>query len=116
MYKDYLVKVEELSEFVLSLNSDECDYKPDSGTWSIREVVAHLADCEAQAYCRYRSIVADADAKIMNHDEWQAWNASLANHLVPCDVALKLLSLNATANMNLLRSFSARGLSADRRS
>jgi hypothetical protein len=48
------------------------DFKPSPARWSIREIMIHLADSEANAYTRCRKILAESGSEIMvyNQDKW----------------------------------------------
>ncbi|HLK22004.1 MAG TPA: DinB family protein [Bryobacteraceae bacterium] len=54
----------------------ELDYAPEPGKWSIRQIVAHLADSEMVAGMRLRRIIAEDNPKIEAYDE-KAWAANL---------------------------------------
>jgi hypothetical protein len=48
------------------------DFKPSPERWSIREIMIHLADSEANGYTRCRKILAESGSEIMvyNQDKW----------------------------------------------
>lgn len=54
----------------------EVDYAPEPGKWSIRQIVAHLADAEIVATMRLRQILAEDDPKIQAWDQ-NAWAVKL---------------------------------------
>jgi len=54
----------------------ELDFAPEPGKWSIRQVVAHLADSEIVATMRVRQIVAEDNPKLEAWDQ-QAWATKL---------------------------------------
>lgn len=54
----------------------EVDYVPESGKWSIRQIVAHLADAELVAAMRLRQIVAEDSPKLEAFDQ-DAWTRNL---------------------------------------
>jgi hypothetical protein len=41
----------------------------DSGGWSARQVIHHVADSEAQSYARLRRLIAEPGAQIQGYDE-----------------------------------------------
>ncbi len=48
------------------------DFKPGPDRWSIREIVVHIADSEANSYIRGRCAIAEPGAAVMayNEDQW----------------------------------------------
>jgi len=54
----------------------ELDYAPKPGAWSVRQIMAHLADSETVAAYRLRRILAEANPVIMAYDQ-DAWAAKL---------------------------------------
>src|SRR5450432_3658311 len=54
----------------------ELDYVPESGKWSIRQIVAHLADSEMVAGVRMRQIIAENRPRLEAFDQ-DAWTANL---------------------------------------
>jgi hypothetical protein len=54
----------------------ELDFKPGPGTWSIRQIVAHLADAEMVAGMRLRRIIAEDTPKLEAYDQ-DAWANNL---------------------------------------
>jgi len=54
----------------------EVDYVPEPGKWSIRQIVAHLADAEIVATMRLRQLIAEENPKIEAWDE-NAWASNL---------------------------------------
>jgi hypothetical protein len=54
----------------------ELDYVPEPGKWSIRQIVAHLADAEMVAGARLRRIIAEDNPRIEAFDQ-NAWVANL---------------------------------------
>ena len=54
----------------------EVDFAPQPGQWSIRQIVAHLADAEIVATMRLRQILAEDDPKLQAWDQ-NAWATKL---------------------------------------
>ncbi len=52
------------------------DFKPGPDRWSIREIVVHIADSEANSYIRCRRAIAEPGAAVMAYDEDQ-WATGL---------------------------------------
>ena len=55
---------------------DMRDFKPGPDRWSIREIVVHIADSEANSYIRCRRAIAEPGAAVMAYDENQ-WATGL---------------------------------------
>src|SRR5512138_3140305 len=53
---------------------EEEDFAPAPGKWTVKQVVAHLADVELVAAHRYRQVIAESEPTLvaMNQDEWAA--------------------------------------------
>lgn len=54
----------------------ELDFSPEPGKWSIRQIVAHLADAEIVATMRLRQILAEENPKLEAWDQ-DAWVKNL---------------------------------------
>jgi hypothetical protein len=52
------------------------DYKPGPERWSIREILVHIADSEANSYIRCRRAIAEPGGGVMAYDEDQ-WARAL---------------------------------------
>lgn len=65
-------------------------YKPSNGTWSIHEIILHLADSEANAYIRCRRYIAEPGASITKFDGKQ-WADTLAYFHQSTTEALKII-------------------------
>src|SRR5215467_6200623 len=50
----------------------ELDFKPGEGKWSVRQIACHLADSEAVAVMRFRSILAEDNPVLQAYDQ-EAW-------------------------------------------
>lgn len=54
----------------------ELDFAPEPGKWSIRQIVAHLADAEIVATMRLRQLIAEQNPKMEAWDQ-NAWATNL---------------------------------------
>lgn len=54
----------------------EVDYVPEPGKWSIRQIVAHLADSEIVATMRVRQLIAEENPRLEAWDQ-NAWATNL---------------------------------------
>jgi len=76
---------------------DQIEQRPAPAKWSIREIVAHLADCELVFGFRLRQTLAE-DHPILQPFDQERWAARYANH--DFDAALRMF--DAARNWNLL--------------
>lgn len=80
----------------------EIDYSLDERSWSLRQIAAHLADCEVAAAWRFRRLIADPDPVLEAFDE-KLWAANLGyNRRHPADCLKSFLHLR-TENHDLLQ-------------
>jgi uncharacterized damage-inducible protein DinB len=77
------------------------------GKWSAREIVCHLADCEAVFAFRLRQTLAE-DRHVIQPFDQEAWAKRYANYSV--EAALATFSALRQWNLVLVRSFSAADL------
>lgn len=54
----------------------EIDFTPEAGKWSIRQIVAHVADAEIVGAMRLRRIIAEENPKLEAYDQ-DAWAKNL---------------------------------------
>ncbi len=54
----------------------ELDFAPEPGKWSVRQIVAHLADAEIVAAGRFRRVIAEDNPAITAYDQ-DAWAKNL---------------------------------------
>src|ERR1700746_2813335 len=54
----------------------ELDWAPEPGKWSIRKIIAHLADSEIVATTRFRRVIAEENPKLEAYDQ-NAWAEKL---------------------------------------
>ncbi len=61
-----------LSEQISKIPPKAITHKPSDGSWSIAEVIVHLADAEAHAFVRGKKIIAESGGKVCvyNHLIW----------------------------------------------
>lgn len=52
------------------------DYRPDQKAWSVRQIVAHLADSEMEGGVRFRRIIAEDHPTLVAYDQ-DAWAENL---------------------------------------
>ncbi|PCJ55339.1 MAG: hypothetical protein COA79_21085 [Planctomycetota bacterium] len=98
-YEKLLTEISGLDQTILK-------FKPTTSSWSIHEIIVHLADSEAQSYVRFRTIIADSSPLIANHDE-NAWSDKLLNANASLEDALMMIKLIRKINYLLLTSLSS---------
>lgn len=77
---------------------------PETGAWSAREVVHHLADSETNSYVRLRRLLAQpAGTTIQGYDE-DAWSRALAYDRRPIDASLAVFRAVRSSSAELLRA------------
>jgi uncharacterized damage-inducible protein DinB len=94
-----------LRALAADLSPDEVDRAPAPGKWSIREIVAHLADCELVFAFRLRQALAPAAGEphaIIQPFDQDAWAQRYAAYDLAS--ALDLFQGARTWNMQLLRT------------
>ncbi len=67
---------EVLATLMTGAAGPELDYRPEPGQWSVRQIVAHLADSEIVGGDRCRRIIAEDNPTLIGYDQ-NAWAANL---------------------------------------
>jgi len=88
--------VEHLHSLVDPLTPAQADHSPAQGKWSIREIIAHLADCELVFSFRLRQTLA-IDHPIIQPFDQGVWGERYAAY----DLASGLALFTAARNWNL---------------
>ncbi len=96
----------------------ELDYVPEPGKWSIRQIVAHLADAEMVAGTRLRRIIAEDHPRIEAFDQ-NAWATNLDYTRRKTSQALETFRRIRGENYELLKdlppqAFEREGLHSER--
>ena len=96
----------------------ELDYVPEPGKWSIRQIVAHLADAEMVAGTRLRRIIAEDNPRIEAFDQ-NAWATNLDYTRRKTSQALETFRRIRGENYELLKdlppqTFEREGLHSER--
>ncbi len=90
-----------LKELMEEIPETAWAYKPDADTWSIRQIVHHLADSEVFAYIRLRKLIAENGARLNVFDQY-AWAEELKYQEQEPRLALDLYLLLNRLNADLL--------------
>ena len=67
---------EVLAVVLTGVFGEEIDYTPGPGKWSVRQIVAHLADSEMVAAHRFRQVIAEPNPTLVAWDQ-NAWAQNL---------------------------------------
>lgn len=65
-----------LAVVLTGVYGEETDFTPGAGKWSIRQIIAHLADAELAAAHRFRQVIAEDNPTLIAFDQ-DAWAANL---------------------------------------
>ncbi len=77
--------------------------RPAAGKWSIREIVAHMADAELAIGWRFRNMIATPGVHLQWWDE-HLWSEACSYARVPVPQSLRLFRSLRESNLHLLRS------------
>jgi len=96
----------------------ELDYVPGPGKWSIRQIVAHLADSEMVAGMRLRRIIAEDHPRLEAYDQ-NAWTSNLDYTRRKTSQALETFRRIRAENHDLLKdlppqAFEREGIHSER--
>lgn len=94
-----------LRDAVRSVSPDEATTRSAPGTWSIHELVVHLADSDAIAIDRMKRVVTEDDPPLLNADEC-AYIERLHSHDQSMEDALTLFEVNRRQWARVLRRLS----------
>jgi hypothetical protein len=86
---EYLKGYEQLINTLDPLPREVFDYKPSESKWSIREIVAHIVDCEINAYIRFRMAIAENGNTVTAYNQ-DKWASSLLYEIQSIDDDLEL--------------------------
>ena len=79
------------------------DYRPDKDTWSIHEILVHLADSEVSGYVRYRKAIAETGSAIIAYNQ-EAWATELSYLTQNPNDAVELFRWLRVMSYSLLRA------------
>src|SRR5262245_2219245 len=109
---------DKLVQLTKGLTDDALSHKPAPGKWSIREIVAHLADDELVGAYRIRLILSSSGTAIQAFDQAR-WAETGRYNSIDLAVSLNLFRTLREANLSLFKLLSAEewsrfGLHAER--
>lgn len=90
------------SRTIAGLTRDQLLAHPVAGTWSIQQIVVHLADCEAVFADRIKRVVAEERPRLEAFDE-NLWMKSLATASRPAEECAALIGLTRRQVATILR-------------
>ena len=95
----------------------EVDFAPE-GKWSVRQIMAHLADAEVVGAMRFRQVIAENDPKLQAYDQ-EAWANQLDYAKRKPSQSLETFRRTRSENYELLAGmpedvFARRGLHSER--
>ena len=82
----------QLREAVDHLPAEALDFRPAPGSWTLREVVVHVAEAELHGYLRARFAMAQEGVTVLPFEQ-DAWVSSFAGADQPLDEVLDLFRL-----------------------
>lgn len=102
----YATFPEQIAAAVAELTPEQLLAIPAPGSWSVQQVLIHLADSEVIGYERLRRIIAEDYPPLQPYDE-EAWGNNLYYHQQDPQLALALFSLLRQASAALLKQLPA---------
>ena len=78
-------------------------YRAAPDSWTIHEIVVHIADSEANSYARCRRLIAEPGSTVMAYDE-MAWAQRLNYHAQSPETALELFKQLRAASYALIKT------------
>lgn len=94
-----------LLDVLYNIPTEAIDFKPSPEKWSIREIIIHLADSEANAYVRIKKALAENGSPVTAYDQ-DKWASKLHYDSQSIDENLELFKMlrNLTCKLlNLIR-------------
>ncbi|MDR3665677.1 MAG: hypothetical protein P4L35_02425, partial [Ignavibacteriaceae bacterium] len=69
MLLSYLQGIDDFINVLPEFPKKMWDFKPAPNRWSIKEIILHMADSEANAYVRCRKIIAENGSNVLAYDQ-----------------------------------------------
>jgi hypothetical protein len=93
----------EFLKIVQELNEAELD-SSSSGGWTVRQVIHHVADSEAQSYARLRRLIAEPGTLIQGYDEG-GWgeNETLGYKELPVAPSLEVFEAVRASSLEIIK-------------
>ncbi|MBV6513140.1 MAG: DinB family protein [Ignavibacteriales bacterium] len=103
LLNDYRNGYKKITEAMKAIPFELWDYKPSPEKWSVREILIHLADSEANGYVRCRKILSEPGSELMVFDQ-DKWAGALQYSGQDIDMAMILFKTLREANFRMLAS------------
>jgi hypothetical protein len=87
-------------------------WRPETGRWSVYEVVCHCADAETNAAARIRYLVAEENPVLQAFDQ-DRWAKVLDYHSQKIELALAAVDVMRAQTVNLLKQMSEEAWAAE---
>ena len=101
MLLSYLQGIDDFINVLPEFPKKMWDYKPAPNRWSIKEIILHMADSEANSYVRCRKIIAENGSNIMVYDQ-DKWAENLKYRDQNIETSLELFKQLRLNTYNLL--------------
>ena len=97
--REFLNTVQGLSDADLDVSN--------SGAWTARQVIHHVADSEAQSYARLRRLIAEPGTQIQGYDEG-GWgeNETLGYKDLPIEPSLAVIKAVRASSLEIIKRLS----------
>jgi hypothetical protein len=105
MLLSYHQGIEEFINVLPEFPKKMWDYKPAPNRWSIKEIILHMADSEANSYVRCRKIIAENGSNVMGYDQ-DKWAENLKYKDQNIETSLELFKQLRLNTYNLLLTIS----------
>lgn len=79
-----------LNQTVMHLEDDQLQKTYREGSWTVKQVVHHIADSHMNSYIRMKLAVTENNPTVSTYEE-QLW-AELADYTLPVEVSLQLIA------------------------
>jgi hypothetical protein len=96
-----------IAKAIRGLNNNQLKKPPKKGKWSIAQIVSHLTDGEIVLGYRFRKVIAEPGSKIEFYNQ-NKWAENLHYEKADCKKKLSLFTAIRKANVELLKSLSAK--------
>ena len=105
MLLSYLQGIDDFINVLPEFPKKMWDYKPAPNRWSIKEIILHMADSEANSYVRCRRIIAENGSNVMVYDQ-DKWAENLKYRDQNIETSLELFKQLRLNTYNLLLTIS----------
>lgn len=82
-----------LKQSIVGLLPEDLNVYPVPGTWSIRQIVAHLVDADLVYGDRIKRVICDDAPTLLAYDE-NKWATGLQYEMQPTEIGVELFDLN----------------------